>query len=597
MKFLFVAVVVAGLGGWYLWQRAEADASRISQDADERLRGAAEPVNSTLLGDGQAALASVKAAAQGSALAEAMDAEGKPDTATLEAARAAVERALSPEAERPVLIIVAAQGLAARYHVGQSNRIDHDLAAFPPLSGSASNPSSLPQAGIGVLDGEPCRFAVAPFEGAKLQGSRGLLLVGFPIDDAFAQRLLSAAGLDISILENGKALGSSLPPADRQALQQISSSVTAAVSFGALSGDRFVITDLIPPLAPYLRLPLFVVGHRYRGRVLNSAAELSPGIKLIAAVRTSDGYGAMADGQREIVIGIGIIFLLCVVLALATRNVARGLKRVVVAAERAAKGDREARAPTAKMSSLVRRAAIAINALASQVESSAESQSPSPAPGLAEQLGIRPARNTGSLVAIPAQPSAAEMDTAASADFGSNGQSPTTLPPVPYPSPSRKSNPALEPMVLPQKPKPMAAPVPFPVQPQTEGSYNPEATVIVQTPQVYARPVAPSPAIPRTPTSQVPASPASPVPLPSPSPFGASSGSGSEEAHFQQVYREFVATKEKCGEPADGLTYDKFAAKLRKNQEQLIAKYACRAVRFQVYVKDGKTALKAQPIK
>jgi len=83
----------------------------------------------------------------------------------------------------------------------------------------------------------------------------------------------------------------------------------------------------------------------------------------------------------------------------------------------------------------------------------------------------------------------------------------------------------------------------------------------------------------------------SPVPLPSP--FSA----GAEDAHFQQVYREFVATKEKCGEPADGLTYDKFVAKLRKNQEQLIAKYACRAVRFQVYVKDGKTALKAQPIK
>ena len=84
----------------------------------------------------------------------------------------------------------------------------------------------------------------------------------------------------------------------------------------------------------------------------------------------------------------------------------------------------------------------------------------------------------------------------------------------------------------------------------------------------------------------VPASGPSPVPLPSPF------AGGSEEAHFQQVFRDFVATKEKCGEPADGLTYEKFAAKLLKNQEQLIAKYACRSVRFQVYVegemvKDG----------
>ena len=36
---------------------------------------------------------------------------------------------------------------------------------------------------------------------------------------------------------------------------------------------------------------------------------------------------------------------------------------------------------------------------------------------------------------------------------------------------------------------------------------------------------------------------------------------------------------------------------LRKNKEQLVAKYNCRTVRFQVYVKDGKAALKATPVK
>lgn len=70
-----------------------------------------------------------------------------------------------------------------------------------------------------------------------------------------------------------------------------------------------------------------------------------------------------------------------------------------------------------------------------------------------------------------------------------------------------------------------------------------------------------------------------------------------EERHFQDVFREFVATREKCGEPADGLTYDKFKAKLLKNKEQLVAKYACKSVRFQVYVKDSKAALKATPVK
>jgi hypothetical protein len=74
-------------------------------------------------------------------------------------------------------------------------------------------------------------------------------------------------------------------------------------------------------------------------------------------------------------------------------------------------------------------------------------------------------------------------------------------------------------------------------------------------------------------------------------------GGNDEERHFQEVFRDFVATREKCREPADGLTFDKFKLKLLKNKEQLVAKYQCRTVRFQVYVKDGKAALKATPVK
>ncbi|HVG57539.1 MAG TPA: MXAN_5187 family protein [Hyalangium sp.] len=70
-----------------------------------------------------------------------------------------------------------------------------------------------------------------------------------------------------------------------------------------------------------------------------------------------------------------------------------------------------------------------------------------------------------------------------------------------------------------------------------------------------------------------------------------------EEFHFQEVFREFVLTRERCNEASDGLTYDKFVQKLRKNKEQLVQKYACRTVKFQVYVKEGKAALKATPVK
>ncbi|WP_223644248.1 MXAN_5187 family protein [Corallococcus sp. EGB] len=87
------------------------------------------------------------------------------------------------------------------------------------------------------------------------------------------------------------------------------------------------------------------------------------------------------------------------------------------------------------------------------------------------------------------------------------------------------------------------------------------------------------------------------VPLPMPGVNSAAAAALSEEQHFQDVFREFVTTRERCGEQADGLTYDKFVQKLRKNKEQLVTKYACKTVRFQVYVKEGKAALKATPVK
>jgi len=70
-----------------------------------------------------------------------------------------------------------------------------------------------------------------------------------------------------------------------------------------------------------------------------------------------------------------------------------------------------------------------------------------------------------------------------------------------------------------------------------------------------------------------------------------------EDRHHHEVFRDFVAAREKCGEPADGLTYERFKAKLLKNRDQLMSKYQCRTVRFQVYIKEGKAALKATPVK
>jgi hypothetical protein len=69
------------------------------------------------------------------------------------------------------------------------------------------------------------------------------------------------------------------------------------------------------------------------------------------------------------------------------------------------------------------------------------------------------------------------------------------------------------------------------------------------------------------------------------------------DPYFKQIFDQFVSTKQSCNESIAGLVYEKFAEKLVKNREELIMKTGCREVRFTVYVKDGKAALKATPVK
>lgn len=70
-----------------------------------------------------------------------------------------------------------------------------------------------------------------------------------------------------------------------------------------------------------------------------------------------------------------------------------------------------------------------------------------------------------------------------------------------------------------------------------------------------------------------------------------------EESHFREVFQKFVDTKKECGESTTGLTYEKFVVTLRKNRDQIVSRHGARKVRFTVYVKNGKAALKATPIR
>jgi hypothetical protein len=201
---------------------------------------------------------------------------------------------------------------------------------------------------------------------------------------------------------------------------------------------------------------------------------------------------------------------------------------------------------------------------------------------------------------------------------------PFPSPPAAYPPPA--AEPFSPPPAYAQGPTPFESPAPealAPAAPRNVGAFafedqptaayslqqaaNPFALAAAQSSDPESPETTRVAAIPREllqastrPTSEaIPMPPPRPagqaVPLP-----GATSAAAvalSEEQHFQDVFREFVTTRERCGEMADGLTYDKFVQKLRKNKEQLVTKYACKTVRFQVYVKEGKAALKATPVK
>ncbi len=160
--------------------------------------------------------------------------------------------------------------------------------------------------------------------------------------------------------------------------------------------------------------------------------------------------------------------------------------------------------------------------------------------------------------------------------FADSGGEPSK-PPAPKPAPM----PAPKPAAPPALPTPVPAPTP-PTPPRA-----------APTP---AR-LAPAPA-PASPPTAVPVLATTPAPTAAAVPAaGAETGDFDEPAHFREVYEQYVATRRQCGESTDSLSYEKFEVTLNKTRNQVLAKHAAKSVRFSVYVKEGKAALKATPIK
>lgn len=70
-----------------------------------------------------------------------------------------------------------------------------------------------------------------------------------------------------------------------------------------------------------------------------------------------------------------------------------------------------------------------------------------------------------------------------------------------------------------------------------------------------------------------------------------------DEEHYRLVYNDFVSSKARLGEAVDNITYEGFRSKLRSSEEALINQHGCRAVRFQVLVRDNTVSLRPQLVR
>jgi hypothetical protein len=74
-------------------------------------------------------------------------------------------------------------------------------------------------------------------------------------------------------------------------------------------------------------------------------------------------------------------------------------------------------------------------------------------------------------------------------------------------------------------------------------------------------------------------------------------GSTELDPEWTQVYHEFVRIKQDCGEAIDGFTFERFTSTLRKNRDTLMQQHGVQHVQFSAYVKQGRAALKAKPVR
>jgi len=418
----------------------------------------------------------------------------------------------------------------------------------------------------------------------------GAVVVGSAVDRTFAGELVKPLGAKISFYAGGQVTASSTDVVlDRELLDE----------YGKLApsqGDPAEDCRVVKPFSTRSGSTEFsAVVARLPGEARHDDAFFTVFVERGKAL----GLGATLDAVRKddlsfgnfpwLLVALGFVGALGVGLALMILEADRPLRRLVADAVKLAKGQVE-RLPEdrhgGRIGSVARSVNIQIDKLTREARAARRD--------LDQLLGPGPdgPSSSGSLGTLdlggPPLPARPEVPKA-----------------PPPPSEFRFSDPLPPPELdLGGPPRPAAAP-PSPPPSVPKGSPRPKPPVPsmpgmkVPTPPPIAppAPVAARPAPPRALDDDILTD--DPTGVGGPSRLAGPSGptDPAEEAELRRVYDEFLELKKRCGEPTSGVTFAKFGDKLRKNRDELLAKPGTVGVKFSVYVKDGKAALKATPVK
>ncbi len=283
-------------------------------------------------------------------------------------------------------------------------------------------------------------------------------------------------------------------------------------------------------------------------------------------------------------VGGAFVIMLAVGIALMLIEADRPLRKLTADSVRLAKGETERLAEDqhgGKFGSIARSVNIHVDKLAREAKSAKKD--------FDQLLGPAPEGSLGTIDLLASGlPPAAVMRSGTPStppppsEFKFQTTSAPTLPQRPTPVAAAPSRPAAPPVVAPPSARP-GTPPPMPGVTAPRAATAPPMRL---DDDILGAP-APAPAV----------SASASITFNGPSPAASDPGGGNVDPYFKSVFDQFLSVKKSCNEPTTGLTYTKFAEKLVKNRDDLMAKTHCREVRFTVYVKDGKAALKATPVK